>query len=42
MPGLDGLEVCARLRAASNVPILMLTAKDSVPDRVTRAGERRR
>ncbi|MCS7087582.1 MAG: response regulator transcription factor [Thermoflexales bacterium] len=34
MPGLDGLEVCMRLRAASNVPILMLTAKDSVPDRV--------
>ncbi|MCL5997669.1 MAG: response regulator transcription factor [Chloroflexi bacterium] len=34
MPGLDGLEVCKRLRAASNVPILMLTAKDSVSDRV--------
>jgi two-component system response regulator MprA len=34
MPGLDGLEVCARLRAASNVPILMLTAKDAIPDRV--------
>jgi two-component system response regulator MprA len=34
MPGLDGLEVCTRLRAASSVPILMLTAKDSVPDRV--------
>jgi two-component system response regulator MprA len=34
MPGLDGLEVCARLRAASNVPILMLTAKDAVSDRV--------
>ncbi len=34
MPGLSGLEVCMRLRSASNVPILMLTAKDSVPDRV--------
>lgn len=34
MPGMDGLEVCRRLRAASNVPIIMLTAKDSVPDRV--------
>jgi len=34
MPGLDGLEVCKRLRSASNVPILMLTAKDAVPDRV--------
>lgn len=35
LPGLDGLEVCRRLRAASEVPILMLTAKDAVPDRVT-------
>ncbi|MCI0711222.1 MAG: response regulator transcription factor [Chloroflexi bacterium] len=34
LPGLDGLEVCKRLRAASEVPILMLTAKDAVPDRV--------
>ena len=35
LPGLDGLEVCKRLRAASEVPILMLTAKDDVSDRVT-------
>lgn len=35
LPGLDGLEVCRRLRAASEVPILMLTAKDGIPDRVT-------
>jgi len=35
LPGLDGLEVCKRLRAASDVPILMLTAKDDVSDRVT-------
>jgi two-component system response regulator MprA len=34
LPGLDGLEVCRRLRAAGDVPILMLTAKDSVSDRV--------
>ncbi|MCL4394089.1 MAG: response regulator transcription factor [Chloroflexi bacterium] len=34
LPGLDGLEVCRRLRAAGSVPILMLTAKDSVTDRV--------
>ncbi len=35
LPGIDGLEVCKRLRAASEVPILMLTAKDDVSDRVT-------
>jgi two-component system response regulator MprA len=35
LPGLDGVEVCRRLRAASDVPILMLTARDSVSDRVS-------
>ena len=35
LPGIDGLEVCRRLRTASNVPILMLTARDAVPDRIT-------
>lgn len=35
LPKMDGLEVCRRLRSASNVPIMMLTARDSVPDRVT-------
>ncbi len=35
LPGIDGLEVCRRLRSASNVPILMLTARDTVPDRIT-------
>lgn len=34
LPGLDGLEVCRRLRAAGPVPIIMLTAKDAVGDRV--------
>jgi two-component system response regulator MprA len=34
MPSLDGLEVCRRLRAAADLPILMLTAKDQVDDRV--------
>ena len=34
LPGLDGLEVCKRLRAGGGVPILMLTAKDSIHDRV--------
>jgi len=35
LPGLDGFAVCQRLRAAGDVPILMLTARDAVSDRVT-------
>jgi DNA-binding response OmpR family regulator len=34
LPKLDGMEVASRLRAKSNVPIIMLTAKDRIPDRV--------
>lgn len=34
LPGLDGLEVCRRLRSGGPLPILMLTAKDNVSDRV--------
>jgi two-component system response regulator MprA len=35
MPRLDGLEVCRRLRAAGDqTPVLMLTARDAVDDRV--------
>src|SRR5579864_3958539 len=34
IPRMDGLEVCKRIRSKSNVPIIMLTAKDRVPDRV--------
>lgn len=34
LPKLDGLEICRRLRAAGDVPILMLTAKDDIRDRV--------
>src|SRR4051812_34053611 len=34
LPMMTGLEVCKRLRAKSHVPIVMLTAKDSVADRV--------
>ena len=32
MPGTDGLTVCKNLRAVSNVPIVILTAKDSEMD----------
>lgn len=34
LPGLDGLEVCRRLRASSEVPILMLTARGEETDRI--------
>ena len=34
MPGIDGLEVCRRLRAASQVPIFFLSAKDEEVDKV--------
>jgi two-component system response regulator MprA len=34
LPGMDGLEVTQRLRTDGNIPILMLTAKDTVNDRV--------
>jgi len=34
LPEIDGMEVCRRLRAASDVPIIMLTARESVQDRV--------
>ncbi|HDR7601701.1 TPA: response regulator transcription factor [Bacillus mycoides] len=35
LPGLNGLEVCRRLRATKSTPIIMLTARDSIMDRVT-------
>ena len=34
LPGIDGLEVCRRLRARSQVPILMLTARGDDLDRI--------
>ena len=34
LPGLDGLEVCRRIRWVSSVPILMITAKDEDADRI--------
>ena len=34
LPGIDGFEVCRRMRAYSKVPIVMLTARDEEPDRV--------
>ena len=34
LPGVDGLEVCKRLRAKSDVPIVMLTARDEDVDKI--------
>ncbi len=34
LPGMDGLEVCRRVRQESDVPILMLTARDDDVDRI--------
>ncbi|ABK51864.1 two component transcriptional regulator, winged helix family [Acidothermus cellulolyticus 11B] len=34
LPGLSGTDVCRRLRERSNVPIIMLTARDSEVDKV--------
>jgi len=34
LPGIDGLEVCRRLRAGGNTPVIILTAKDTINDRI--------
>jgi two-component system response regulator MprA len=34
LPGIDGLEVCRRLRTGGSTPIIILTAKDTVNDRI--------
>ncbi|PPK49393.1 response regulator receiver domain-containing protein [Clostridium algidicarnis DSM 15099] len=34
IPKLNGIEVCRRIRKFSKVPIIMLTAKDDVSDKV--------
>ncbi len=34
LPKMDGVEICRRVRAKSSVPIIMLTAKDRISDRV--------
>lgn len=34
LPGIDGMEVCRRIRTGSDVPVIMLTARDSEIDKV--------
>jgi DNA-binding response OmpR family regulator len=34
LPGMDGFQVCKRIRQESDTPILMLTARGEIPDRV--------
>ncbi len=34
LPGMDGVEVCRRIRAISDVPVIMLTARDSEVDKI--------
>ncbi len=35
LPGLNGIEICRRIRKTSDIPIIMLTAKDEVMDKVS-------
>jgi DNA-binding response OmpR family regulator len=35
LPGIDGAEVCRRIRSTTTVPIIMLTAMGSTEDRIT-------
>lgn len=35
LPDMDGLTICKKVREVSNVPIIMLTAKDEISDKVT-------
>jgi DNA-binding response OmpR family regulator len=34
LPDIDGIEVCRRIRASSDIPILMLTARDEDVDKI--------
>lgn len=34
LPGIDGIEVCRRMREVSNLPIFMITARSEIEDRV--------
>lgn len=38
MPGMDGMEMCSRIRETSNIPIIMLTAKSGDLDKIMGLG----
>ena len=38
LPGMDGKEVCTKVRAFSNIPIIVLTARDDVRSSILEAG----
>ena len=42
LPEISGLDLCRTIRAESDVPIIMVTAKDSEADKVAGSGARRR
>ena len=35
LPEMDGIEICQRVRQVSAIPIIMVTAKDEISDKVT-------
>ncbi|MEK3911561.1 response regulator transcription factor [Paenibacillus sp. FSL H7-0331] len=35
LPGMDGIEVCRRIREVKRTPLIMLTARDSLQDRIS-------
>ena len=42
LPVMDGWAVCAKIRETSKTPIIMLTAKSEIDDRITGPGDGRR
>ena len=40
MPGMDGLEMCAKIRETRNIPIIMLSAKSADIDKIKGLGTR--
>ncbi|MHB8618176.1 MAG: response regulator [Chloroflexota bacterium] len=35
LPGMDGVEICRRIRKTADTPVIMLTARDELDDRIT-------